>query len=304
MHGVSVIEVAQVRRRRGTLQPRVDVQPAHHHQHRNDICRVRRRGRGHDHEVLDRRLAHARHGQQLRQRLHAVGHLPHLRGELGRLLPPRHGDRQCRSAPRRSWPRSARYGVAGTGRELWATVDAADPADTTFARWNAEKLGASADGSDDYPQRRQHLRLGGGDRSLRRRPRRRRSAPRSAASRTKAPGSARSPRASPLVLYMGDDSRNEYIYKFVSTPTGIPRDATRGLAAGDKYLDDGKLYVGEVQRRRHRRSGSSSRSAPTASPAPTPAYAVRRARPTCSSTRASRPTPSARPRWIARSGAR
>ena len=47
----------------------------------------------------------------------------------------------------------------------------------------------------------------------------------------------------PLVWYMGCDSRNEYIYKYVSNAAWDPVDASRGLAAGDKYLDDGKLYV-------------------------------------------------------------
>jgi secreted PhoX family phosphatase len=47
----------------------------------------------------------------------------------------------------------------------------------------------------------------------------------------------------PLVVYMGDDSRNEYIYKYVSTALWSPGDATLGIAGGDKYLDDGKLYV-------------------------------------------------------------
>lgn len=47
----------------------------------------------------------------------------------------------------------------------------------------------------------------------------------------------------PLVFYMGDDARNEYIYKFVSAARWDPRDANRGLAAGDKYLDAGTLYV-------------------------------------------------------------
>jgi secreted PhoX family phosphatase len=42
---------------------------------------------------------------------------------------------------------------------------------------------------------------------------------------------------------MGDDSRGEYIYKYVSNAVWDPADATRGMAAGDKYLDDGKLYV-------------------------------------------------------------
>lgn len=48
----------------------------------------------------------------------------------------------------------------------------------------------------------------------------------------------------PLVYYMGDDARNEYIYKYVSNQKWRPADAKRnGLEMGDKYLDDGKLYV-------------------------------------------------------------
>jgi secreted PhoX family phosphatase len=49
----------------------------------------------------------------------------------------------------------------------------------------------------------------------------------------------------PLAVYMGDDSRNEYIYKFVSTATWSDADATPAdlLATGDKYLDAGKLFV-------------------------------------------------------------
>jgi uncharacterized protein len=47
----------------------------------------------------------------------------------------------------------------------------------------------------------------------------------------------------PVVFYMGCDSRNEYVYKYVSTAVWNPADATLGMAAGDKYLDDGKLYV-------------------------------------------------------------
>ena len=49
----------------------------------------------------------------------------------------------------------------------------------------------------------------------------------------------------PLVFYMGDDARNEYIYKFVSKRAWDPRDAYGGMAAGDKYLDDGTLYVAQ-----------------------------------------------------------
>ena len=49
----------------------------------------------------------------------------------------------------------------------------------------------------------------------------------------------------PLAVYMGDDSRGEYIYKFVTTATWNAADATPSdrLATGAKYLDSGKLYV-------------------------------------------------------------
>ncbi len=49
----------------------------------------------------------------------------------------------------------------------------------------------------------------------------------------------------PVVAYMGDDARNEYIYKFVSDRKWDPRDLrpANRLAAGDKYLDKGTLYV-------------------------------------------------------------
>ncbi len=47
----------------------------------------------------------------------------------------------------------------------------------------------------------------------------------------------------PLAVYMGDDSRNEYIYKFVSAANWDDKDIGSGLAAGDKYLTEGKLYA-------------------------------------------------------------
>jgi hypothetical protein len=47
----------------------------------------------------------------------------------------------------------------------------------------------------------------------------------------------------PLSFYMGCDSRNEYIYKFVTTATWSEADIGGGMAAGDKYLNEGKLYV-------------------------------------------------------------
>jgi secreted PhoX family phosphatase len=47
----------------------------------------------------------------------------------------------------------------------------------------------------------------------------------------------------PLAFYMGCDSRNEYIYKFVSTANWDAADIGGGMAAGDKYLTEGKLYA-------------------------------------------------------------
>ena len=47
----------------------------------------------------------------------------------------------------------------------------------------------------------------------------------------------------PVVFYMGDDSRGEYIYKFVSRAMWDPADVNGGYAAGDKYMNDGTLYV-------------------------------------------------------------
>ena len=47
----------------------------------------------------------------------------------------------------------------------------------------------------------------------------------------------------PLAWYMGDDSRGEYVYKFVSARSWDPANVNGGYEAGDKYLDEGRLYV-------------------------------------------------------------
>lgn len=49
----------------------------------------------------------------------------------------------------------------------------------------------------------------------------------------------------PIVAYMGDDARNEYIYKFVSAAKWEPKDArpSNRLEAGDKYLNKGTLFA-------------------------------------------------------------
>ena len=46
-----------------------------------------------------------------------------------------------------------------------------------------------------------------------------------------------------LAFYMGDDSRGEYIYKFVSDAKWDSKDINGGYTAGDKYMNAGKLYV-------------------------------------------------------------
>lgn len=136
----------------------------------------------------------------------------------------------------------ARYGVTGEGRDLWATVNSPDPSDTRFRRFNAMRIGASLDGSDDF-----------------------RNAPntfgwvveidpfdpkstpkkRTALGRFAHEGAALGPvvPGQPLAWYMGDDSRGEYLYKFVSSAPFDPADIGRGAAAGDTYLDAGTLYA-------------------------------------------------------------
>ena len=53
----------------------------------------------------------------------------------------------------------------------------------------------------------------------------------------------------PVVAYMGDDARGEYIYKFVSDAKWDSKDANPAnrIAAGDKYLDKGTLYVAKFK---------------------------------------------------------
>ena len=133
----------------------------------------------------------------------------------------------------------ARYGVAGTGRELWATLTP-DTADNLYGRWNAEVVAAGA--TEDY---RNVANTYGWVVEID--PFNATSTPkkRTALGRFGHEGSWLGPvtAGKPLVWYSGDDSRGEYIYKYVSTANWDPADATRGTAAGDKYLDDGKLYV-------------------------------------------------------------
>ena len=135
-----------------------------------------------------------------------------------------------------------RYGRSqgAASRHGWETSGAADK----YLRWDISKRGVSIDGSDDY---RNELNTFGyivevdpynKTSAIKKRTALGRFAHESAAFGKPVVGK-------PLAVYMGDDSRGEYIYKFVSTATWAEADysSSSRIATGDKYLDSGKLYV-------------------------------------------------------------
>jgi uncharacterized protein len=135
-----------------------------------------------------------------------------------------------------------RYGrnQGAASRHGWETAGAADQ----YARWNIGKTGASADGSDDYRNELNGfgyiVEIDPYDKTaaVKKRTALGRFAHESAAFSKAVAGQ-------PLAVYMGDDSRGEYIYKFVSTAAWDAADANPAsrIATGDKYLDAGKLFV-------------------------------------------------------------
>lgn len=138
-----------------------------------------------------------------------------------------------------------RYGrnQGATSRHGWETGGP----DDKYARWNNSKLGTSANGSDDYRNEMNGMgyivEIDPYDKSkaARKRTGLGRFAHESAAFSLPVAGQ-------PLAVYMGDDSRNEYIYKWVSAAVWSAGDATPAdrMATGDKYLDSGKLYVAKL----------------------------------------------------------
>ncbi|MXO71221.1 PhoX family protein [Alteraurantiacibacter buctensis] len=133
-----------------------------------------------------------------------------------------------------------RYGInSTTGNYAWSSTT---PTADHFARWDARATGASA--TADYRNEPNTMgwvvEIDPYDPSSR--PRKR-----TALGRFGHEG-AWPGRAIPgqrLAIYMGDDARREYFYKFVSAAPWEAADATRAdrLAVGDKYLDEGTLYV-------------------------------------------------------------
>ncbi|GAA4428032.1 PhoX family phosphatase [Acidovorax lacteus] len=135
-----------------------------------------------------------------------------------------------------------RYGrnQGAASRHGWETGGTADK----YQRWNNSKTGTSADGSDDYRNE-----MNGFGYIVEADPydKTRRAKKRTALGRFAHESAAfgKVVAGQPLTVYMGDDSRGEYIYKFVSNALWSDADANAAdrLAVGDKYLDSGKLYV-------------------------------------------------------------
>ena len=135
-----------------------------------------------------------------------------------------------------------RYGrpEGAASRHGWETGGTED----RFARWINARTGSSADGSDDYRNEMNGMgyivEVDAYDKTKKARKRTAlgRFAHESAAFLKPVAGK-------PLAVYMGDDSRNEYIYRYTSAANWDAADAAPAnrLAAGDKYLDNGKLYV-------------------------------------------------------------
>ncbi|OYW74065.1 MAG: phosphatase, partial [Asticcacaulis sp. 32-58-5] len=138
-----------------------------------------------------------------------------------------------------------RYGLSqgASGANNWASVTAANSADQwKFSKWNISVSGASA-AADYRNEANQYGWVVEVDPyNVNSTPRKR-----TALGRMGHEGcwpanfvAGRKP-----VFYMGDDSRGEYFYKFVSaTPwDAADANATDRLAVGDKYLDNGTLYV-------------------------------------------------------------
>lgn len=135
-----------------------------------------------------------------------------------------------------------RYGRSqgAASRHGWETGGT----DDKYARWNISKTGTSSTGSDDY---RNEINAQGYIVEIDPYNKTRAAKKRTALGRYAHESGAFSlPVAGkPLAVYMGDDARNEYIYKFVSTANWDAADAnsTDVMATGDKYLDNGKIYV-------------------------------------------------------------
>ncbi|MET1756776.1 alkaline phosphatase PhoX [Novosphingobium sp. RD2P27] len=136
-----------------------------------------------------------------------------------------------------------RYGVnSNTGNYAWSTVQSAD---TLYTRWDARVKGASAveDFRNEPNQFGWVVELDPYDPNST--PRKRTSLGRFGHEGAFVQAAA----GKKLAVYMGDDARREYLYKFVSSATFTEADgrSANRLAMGDKYLDTGTLYVARFE---------------------------------------------------------
>ena len=137
-----------------------------------------------------------------------------------------------------------RYGATENSpgsRYLWHTPDAKDAIITDeFSRWDMTAAGANA--TDDY---RNNFNTFGYITEIDPFDQNSVSQKRTAMGRFAHENCAYAPveQGKPVVFYMGDDAKGEYIYKFVSKAMWSNSDIGGGLKAGDKYLNDGTLYV-------------------------------------------------------------
>jgi secreted PhoX family phosphatase len=135
-----------------------------------------------------------------------------------------------------------RYGrsAGATSRHGWETGGA----DDKYRRWEISRTGISTDGSDDY---RNELNTFGYIVEIDPYDKTRAARKRTALGRFahEAASFSNPVEGKPLAVYQGDDSKGEYIYKFVSAKNWVAADATRAdrLAVGSEYLDAGKLYA-------------------------------------------------------------
>ena len=152
------------------------------------------------------------------------------------------GDDALRSAKEVTAFKRVGLTQGANGNNRWTSVVPADPASTEFSRWDASRSGASADGSDDF---RNVANTFGWVVEID--PYDPLSTPRkrTALGRFAHEGAwpSLAVAGKPLAFYMGDDSRGEYVYKFVTAAAWSAADANGGLAAGNKYLDGGTLYA-------------------------------------------------------------
>jgi secreted PhoX family phosphatase len=136
-----------------------------------------------------------------------------------------------------------RYGVTGNvGNYAWSTVATTD---TLYTRWDARVKGASAaeDFRNEPNQYGWVVEFDPYDPAST--PRKR-----TALGRCGHEGAfIQAVAGKRLGVYMGDDGRREYLYKYVSNATWAEsdRNSANRLAIGDKYLDAGTLYVARFE---------------------------------------------------------